>query len=66
MEVPQWSEFSIVNMWKQVKDIPEFLKYVPDTWNCEGHRKPEKRFFFSLVTTMYSEWLRLAIIDCAQ
>ena len=66
MKVPQWSEFSIQNMWEEVKDVPEFLPYVPDTWSCEGHRKPEKRFFFALISTMYSEWLRQAVIDCSQ
>ena len=53
-------------MWDQVKDIPEFKRYVPDTWSCEGHRKPEKRYLFAIITTMYAEWLRAAIIDCTQ
>ena len=65
MKVPQWSEFSIANMWEQVKDIPEFLSHVPDTWSHEGHRKPEKKYFFALLSTMYSGWLRDAIIDCS-
>ena len=66
MKISQWPEFSIANMWEQVKDIAEFKRYVPDTWSCEGHRKPEKKYFFGLLSTMYSEWLREAIIDCSQ
>lgn len=66
MKVPQWPEFSIASMWEQVKDLPEVKLYVPDTWSCEGHRKPEKKYLFALISTMYSEWLRSAVIDCTQ
>ena len=65
MKVPQWPEFSIANMWEQCRNVQEFLPYVPDTWKFDGHRKPEKKFFFGLLSTMYPEWLRDAVIDCS-
>ena len=66
MRVPQWPEFSIANMWDQCRDIPEVKIYCPDTWSTSGHRKPEKKFLFALITTMYSEWFRDAVADCSQ
>ena len=53
-------------MWDQVKDIPEFLRHCPDPWGQGGHRKPEKAYFFALLSTMYPEWLREAVMDCSQ
>ena len=41
------------------------MLYVPDTWKCDGHRKPEKKFFFALLSTMYSGWLKDAVMDCS-
>ena len=50
-----WPEFSVKNVWQQVRPSPEICKYLPVDEMNEG-RWPNKEFFWGIAYTVIPDW----------
>lgn len=62
INVPQYDEISVKNLWAEVSQDPELMKYFPDT-KCSS-KLPERDYFFGVLCTLQPEYIN-SIIDHA-
>jgi hypothetical protein len=62
IEVPNYGELSVKNMFEDVMRDPEVSQYLPDK-NMLSGKLPERDFFFGVLATIKHEYLSKVIKD---
>jgi hypothetical protein len=57
LDIPIWAEFGVERCFNVVMQNPTIRAHIPDTWG-PGHRVPEREYFFKVVGTFMTDWLR--------
>ena len=55
LEVPRYKELAYINLKEQAYQDPEVAAYLPDP--KEGQREVDRLFFFTILSTLRTEWL---------
>lgn len=55
IKVPNFIEFSAVNIFNRVKDIPRFMQYLPDLGES---RVPNREYLLNIVNTVDPSYFR--------
>ena len=55
VRVPNFDELSVKNLWPHMRQVPEFMKYMPDA--IPKGRLPCRYYFFNLINTLNQEYL---------
>ena len=50
-----WPEFSVKNVWPQIKEVGKIRSYLPSE-EMEKGKLPDKEFFWGVVWTILPEW----------
>ena len=56
IHVPAYEELSVKNMWPDLKDDKDFMKYFADDYAKD--RYPARDYFFNILNTVYPDYLR--------
>ena len=57
--VPSYDELSVKNMWPQMTNDPEFMKYFPS--KLPKGRLPEREYFFNIMNSVRGEYTQRLI-----
>ena len=58
--MPFYPEFALKNVWSVFKENQTVKEYMPD---IKENELPERRFFFSILSTIYSDEIKAMIKD---
>ena len=64
LEIPQWNELSIANIWAKAILIKGFLDHMPDDWNTS--RKVSRKYFYCILCTLAKDWVMQLIQECRE
>ena len=56
----RYSELSVKNVWKYVKDTPDLMRYFPNYLNSQI---PDRQFMYSIISSTYPNALKVLIND---
>jgi len=56
VNVPEFDELSVVNLWPHAKKDEAFMKYFPD--KLPKGRHPSREYFFNVMNTLQEEYLQ--------
>ena len=59
VNVPEFDELSVVNLWPHKQNDPTFMKYFPD--KLPKGRKPSRDYFFNVFNTLEEQYLQSLI-----
>ncbi len=65
MRVPCWEEMSMLKMWPQACNHPQFRQYMPeDYFHKPGNR--DRTYFWGVIATLLPDWVDQLIRECRQ
>ena len=62
VNMPKYDELSVKNIWPHCKQIPELMKFFPDS--LPKNRLPDREYFFNILNTCNQEYVK-GLIDHA-
>ena len=56
IEVPQYEELAVKNIWPQFADDPQMLQYFPDAFS--PGKGPSREYFYNVLNTVHPDFLK--------
>ncbi len=64
IHVPHFDELSVKNLWKDLKDDPDFNVYFQESYVDD--KGPNRKYFFDVLNTIYPEYLSKIMAHASQ
>ena len=55
VKVPNYDELSVKNLWPHMQNVPEFMRFMPDS--IPKGRLPCREYFFTIMNTLNREYV---------
>ena len=56
VNVPSYDELSVINLWPEVSQDPEFMMFMPDSFPKGKHA--DRKYFFNILNTVHPEYCK--------